>query len=292
LAAEYGSASEEVGTRYLTADHLGSTRVMTDSQGAVRERHDYEPFGRALEVSGSNPRVGVIGYLVDGVKLRFTGKERDSETGLDWFGARYFSGAQGRWTSPDLPFADQHPANPQSWNLYSYTLNNPLRYYDPNGRGVKEGLKKGIDSIGVGMITLALQPDRVAAGAWNAVSHPGRTIHGIGAGLKSFWHSSLDEKVTSVVSFAVPAVLGGGAGALGAGSARTATTLEGAQSYTSQATQAFGDGPFSFVSTTIPTDAITPEMQVTVDRGVSTVVVPADTLPKLTPPQVVKRPNN
>ncbi|QOY87922.1 RHS repeat-associated core domain-containing protein [Paludibaculum fermentans] len=72
----------------------------------------------------------------DAVSHRFTGKERDAETGLDYFGARYFSGAQGRFTSPDLPFADQNSADPQSWNLYSYARNNPLRYMDPTGRAV------------------------------------------------------------------------------------------------------------------------------------------------------------
>ena len=64
----------------------------------------------------------------------FTGKERDAETGLDYFGARYFSGAQGRFTSPDSPFADQNPYNPQSWNLFSYGRNNPLSFVDPTGR--------------------------------------------------------------------------------------------------------------------------------------------------------------
>jgi RHS repeat-associated protein len=57
-------------------------------------------------------------------RLKFTGKERDAETGLDYFGARYFSGAQGRFTSPDAPLADQHPEDPQSWNLYGYVRNN------------------------------------------------------------------------------------------------------------------------------------------------------------------------
>jgi len=69
-----------------------------------------------------------------------TGKERDTETGLDYFGARYFSAAQGRFTSPDKPLADQHLANPQSWNLYSYARNNPLRYIDDDGEAVKESL--------------------------------------------------------------------------------------------------------------------------------------------------------
>jgi RHS repeat-associated protein len=62
-----------------------------------------------------------------------TGKERDAETGLDYFGARYLSSVQGRWTCPDQPFADQHPQNPQNWNLYTYVQNNPLKYIDPSG---------------------------------------------------------------------------------------------------------------------------------------------------------------
>ena len=63
--------------------------------------------------------------------LRAVRQQEDFETGLDFFGARYFSGAQGRFTSPDKPLADQHPEDPQSWN---YVTNNPLRYLDQNGR--------------------------------------------------------------------------------------------------------------------------------------------------------------
>jgi RHS repeat-associated protein len=61
----------------------------------------------------------------------FTGKERDAETGLDYFGARYMSAAQGRFTSPDMAGPDL--TNPQTFNKYRYALNNPLRYVDPNG---------------------------------------------------------------------------------------------------------------------------------------------------------------
>jgi RHS repeat-associated protein len=68
-------------------------------------------------------------------------QHRDEETGLDYFAARYFSGAQGRFTSAD-PFSplglkqDQFSAwisNPQRWNKFSYALNNPFRYIDPTG---------------------------------------------------------------------------------------------------------------------------------------------------------------
>ncbi|MES1258527.1 MAG: RHS repeat-associated core domain-containing protein, partial [Acidobacteriota bacterium] len=66
-------------------------------------------------------------------KVNFTGKERDAESGLDYFGARYFSGAQGRFTSPDPLLSSGRPWDPQSWNRYAYGLNNPLRYTDPTG---------------------------------------------------------------------------------------------------------------------------------------------------------------
>jgi len=64
---------------------------------------------------------------------RISGKERDAETGVDYFGARYFSSSQGRFTSPDDYFKDSHVSDPQSWNKYAYARNNPLRYIDPNG---------------------------------------------------------------------------------------------------------------------------------------------------------------
>jgi RHS repeat-associated protein len=70
----------------------------------------------------------------DVLSEKFTSKERDAETGLDYFGFRYFSSAQGRWTGPDQPFADQHNEDPQSWNMYAYVRNNPLIHVDPNGK--------------------------------------------------------------------------------------------------------------------------------------------------------------
>lgn len=145
LAAEYVSTDPtgSAETHYLTTDHLGSTRLVTNQTGAVVSRHDYLPFGWEL-YSGLTGRTNGHGYLTspEGVHTptqRFTGKERDAETGLDYFGARYLSGVQGRFTSPDAPFADQNAKDPQSWNLYTYGRNNPLRYTDPTGRCVVDG---------------------------------------------------------------------------------------------------------------------------------------------------------
>jgi RHS repeat-associated protein len=77
-------------------------------------------------------------YGYDAARKGFTGKERDAETGLDYFGARYFSGAQGRWTSPDrMNVTEDRLLNPSNTlNKYVYGANNPLRFQDPDGRDV------------------------------------------------------------------------------------------------------------------------------------------------------------
>ena len=78
------------------------------------------------------------------MRQKFTQKERDNETGLDYFKARYYSSAQGRFTSVDAPFADQRQTDPSSWNSYAYVRNNPCNRSDPNGRcSPPPGLKPG-----------------------------------------------------------------------------------------------------------------------------------------------------
>jgi RHS repeat-associated protein len=147
---EGGSAGEATGTQYLHGDHLGSTRLTTDGNVMVARRYDYRPFGAELTSGDTAWRTTALKYGAGSdVRLKFTGKERDAETGLDYFGARYLSAAQGRFTSPDVPLLDQQPGDPQSWNLYSYVRNNPLIFTDPTGNDcvyVNSG-GTGIDSI-------------------------------------------------------------------------------------------------------------------------------------------------
>ena len=121
------------GTRYTTSDHLGSPRVVTNSGAGVVSRHDYMPFGEELGSSVGGRTAG-MGFIVsDGLRQKFTSKERDIETGLDYFGARYFASTQGRFTTVD-PFAGSGRAStPQTWNRYTYVLNNPLTLVDPDG---------------------------------------------------------------------------------------------------------------------------------------------------------------
>jgi len=140
LAAEYSSAAGSgVGRNYLTVDHLGSTRMVSNATGAVLERHDYRAFGDEVTFGAGSVRQGIAGYGVDlATRLKFTGKERDVETGLDYFGARYLSSAQGRWTSPDWsakPTAVPHAefGDPQTLNLDVYVGNRPLSRADADG---------------------------------------------------------------------------------------------------------------------------------------------------------------
>lgn len=156
LAAEYGPPSTDSGIRYITTDHLGSTRLLTDPLGAEKKCYDYLPFGEEIgkeigtrPACHPNPTPTYPTLILDSVSEKFTGKERDAETGLDFFGARYMASAQGRFTSPDAPLVDQSPGDPQSWNLYSYVRNNPLIFTDPTGNDcvyVNSG-GNGIDSI-------------------------------------------------------------------------------------------------------------------------------------------------
>jgi RHS repeat-associated protein len=76
-------------------------------------------------------------------------KERDTETGLDYFLARYYSSIQGRFTSPDPLLESSEKSQPQSWNRYSITINNPLKYVDPDGlRYVQRTLPDGTIQYG------------------------------------------------------------------------------------------------------------------------------------------------
>jgi RHS repeat-associated protein len=140
MAVENSSeAPSNIGTTYLLADMLGSVRAIADNSGSVSECYDYLPFGRMLS-NADNNRNGIGCYpqnpdtqLSSSAPQKFTGKERDAKTGLDYFGARYLSSAQGRWTSPDPTLLSVNAFNPQSWNRYSYVLNNSLLLLDPNG---------------------------------------------------------------------------------------------------------------------------------------------------------------
>jgi RHS repeat-associated protein len=118
---------------YYHLDAVGNVRAVTDGSGVVVERHDYLPFGEECmsPVCAGNPQLGA------GTPRKFTGKERDTETGLDYFGARYYGSKIARFTTTDPAYTiAENVVEPQRWNRYAYGLNNPLKFVDPDGREV------------------------------------------------------------------------------------------------------------------------------------------------------------
>jgi RHS repeat-associated protein len=121
LVAEYKNGTMQ----FIHADHLGSTRLVTGVNQSVLDNLDYLPYG--LQTSGDTA-----------ITHKFASKERDSESGLDMLGARYYASTMGRFMMPDwaaeaepVPYANLK--DPQTLNLYEYVRNNPLSRTDPDG---------------------------------------------------------------------------------------------------------------------------------------------------------------
>ncbi len=122
LIAEYRAGGTYY---YYTSDQVNSTRMVTDGSGNVAYSVAYDPYG------GIQKTWGTPSYTPS---LKFSGKERDQESGLDYFGARYFYTAHYRWLSPDpIVPVDVALGDPQAWNAYSYVRNNPVNNFDPSG---------------------------------------------------------------------------------------------------------------------------------------------------------------
>jgi RHS repeat-associated protein len=110
---------------YYASDQINSTRLETDSTGAVVHSAQYDPYGGLYKtwIDTYHPRPG------------FSGKEREFGSNLDYFGARYYGHSQYRFISVDpIENKDEAIIDPQLWNLYNYCGNNPLSFYDPDGR--------------------------------------------------------------------------------------------------------------------------------------------------------------
>jgi RHS repeat-associated protein len=128
---------------YYFSDKLASTSVITSPTAVVQEQYYYYPYGGTQSSTGS-----------DSNNYKFTGKERDAESSLDYFGARHYTSTMGRFMSADrynamltrhnleaggLPseaaeiFLYGYIDNPQNWNQYAYVRNNPLNFVDPTG---------------------------------------------------------------------------------------------------------------------------------------------------------------
>ena len=121
------------GMHYCLQDHLASSKAMVGESGSQTETMTYAPFGEVIEDTGS--------YRT---KYKYTGKELD-DTGLYYYGQRYYEPVLGRFTSPDTARPDY--LNPQSLNRYAYCQGNPLKYIDPDGRAPKPFQDVALESL-------------------------------------------------------------------------------------------------------------------------------------------------
>ena len=133
FTAKIGSVTNTIKRYYYLKDHLGSIRVVVDETGNIVSSDDYDPWGMILNGRSTNGS-----YLL--AKYKFTGKERDTETGYDYFGARYYDSRIGRWLQVD-PLSEKY----FGWSPYNYTLNNPLKYFDPDGNEIVLSIGKNKD---------------------------------------------------------------------------------------------------------------------------------------------------
>lgn len=153
--------------RWLMGDHLGSTSVVLDENSALKEKIRYSPWGevRGFEKYGSTPEVAWF---------YFTGKRLDEESGLYYFGARYYHPRLGRFLTPDTIVQD--PLLPGTLDRYAYCHNNPLNLIDPTGhkwkwksfvRGLIGGIVGAVVTIATGGLgaPLAFALGGMAAGA-------------------------------------------------------------------------------------------------------------------------------
>ena len=114
---------------YYFSDHLGTARAIAEvpsGQTTATKCYDADlyPYGGERWYTDTCDS-----------HFKFTGKERDSESGWDNFGARYNASSLGRFMTPDSPSYSNHK-NPQSWNLYAYSLNNPVTFRDADGHKI------------------------------------------------------------------------------------------------------------------------------------------------------------
>jgi RHS repeat-associated protein len=132
LAAEVPDAAK---TRHFHLDHLGTPRLITGNGGAELSRHAYHPFGEEIAPSATARE-----------KKQFTGHERDSES-LDYMHARFYAPFIARFLSVDSTWESADLRRPQSWNRYSYVMNNPVNMVDPDGKAAM------LVTAGVGALT-------------------------------------------------------------------------------------------------------------------------------------------
>jgi RHS repeat-associated protein len=142
--AEYStqqSATPQVS--YLTQDHLGSPRIITDNTGKIIARKDFNAFG---DETSSAQRTELLGYKPEEVRQDYTGYQKDDESGLEFAQARYYNTKHGRFTSVDPLTASANVKDPQTFNRYSYAMNSPYKFTDPLGLAARPRQSSLVDA--------------------------------------------------------------------------------------------------------------------------------------------------
>lgn len=149
--------------RYQLSNQLGSACLELDREGQLISYEEYTPYGSTAYCAGRN------GAEVSLKRYRYTGKERDEETGLNYHGARYYAPWLGRWTSCDPE------GTIDSFSLYVYVANNPLRHADPSGGGLWDKVKSKAATT-VDRVQAAVKPGgsvfEAVDSAFNKNAHP------------------------------------------------------------------------------------------------------------------------
>ncbi len=211
----------------------------------------------------------------NGIGSRSSSKERDAETGLDYFLARYYSGAQGRFTSPDPNNAGADPEDPQSWNAYAYSLNNPMKYVDPDGESATliggiagavigggiaawrgESVWKGAVSGAVAgaLAGAVIDTGGVALGVYGAAA-AGGALGGAGGGIVG---RALNGQTTTVQDAAIDAGLGAAGGLIGAAAGKAAVAITQKISGPSAALETLRPGQYASESIPASGPRVTP----------------------------------
>jgi RHS repeat-associated protein len=148
LIAEYNVQTGKY--YYYMSDQINSTRIVTDDTGNIVHSSAHGPYGE-IQKTWTNTY---------DPKLKFSGKEREAYSGLDYFGARHYDHNRYRFISVD-PIINKAEAlvNPQLWNLYAYSKNNPITYYDPDGRLAFSAFIYGFIKFGIPVLAAALAID-------------------------------------------------------------------------------------------------------------------------------------
>lgn len=137
VGALCGTLGASGGIHYVLSDLQGSARAVMNNNGVgsstIIARHDYLPFGEEIW-AGTGLRSAAQGFGgVDTNRQKYALTERDDTTGLDHTWWRKYENFAGRWTTPDPYRGSMAAANPQSFNRYSYTQNDPVNFIDPTG---------------------------------------------------------------------------------------------------------------------------------------------------------------